>query len=75
MYSFLQKIFSKSMTGLHFFIGKKIINPVVMPTKLLISNDFDLKKSLSNKTYYFISLCLRVLQLPMIFVCNYLISG
>ena len=39
------------MTGLHFFIGKKIINPVVMPTKLLISNDFDLKKSFSNKTY------------------------
>ena len=30
MYSFLRKIFSKSMTGLHFFIGKNIINPVVM---------------------------------------------
>ena len=39
------------MTGLHFFIGKNFINPVVMPTKSLISNDFDLKKSLSNKTY------------------------
>ena len=65
-YSILYRIFSWSPSWKISFLvvrtTKKLL-PLLQPQK-----SYDFRKWISNKIYYFISLCLRVLQLPMIFI-------